>query len=279
MTIHNPQLVLRSEALLRRAGSEIQNRHRGFTLVELLIVITIIIVLLAILLPSMGRAIEATHRAVCASNLHQLHAGHLAYASSHYGQMAVTTPSLPNSAGVGIWAIAHKHSSFAPYGGTVGSGVLYHAGVLNDGKILYCPSSTHPEYQFNTTSNSWPADNDIAGQASYIAGSYHYRGAYEATGSGDYGRTLRVTDPSSSAMMADGFARNTGSAALNAIPGVDTEHITGYNVLRLDSSVVYHDDPERVIADLCLAFGWAGSAHVSLEKLVWQNEFTSNVAP
>ena len=47
-------------------------RHKAFTLVELLVVVGIIAVLIALLMPALGRAREGARRTACASNLRQL---------------------------------------------------------------------------------------------------------------------------------------------------------------------------------------------------------------
>ena len=54
--------------------------RRGFTLIELLVVIAVIALLLAILLPSLGKARETGRQTVCASNIRQMIIATNAYA-------------------------------------------------------------------------------------------------------------------------------------------------------------------------------------------------------
>jgi prepilin-type N-terminal cleavage/methylation domain-containing protein len=55
----------------------------GFTLVELLVVVTIIVILLAMLAPALDSAIEQAERAVCATNLHAFGTASSGYAMNN----------------------------------------------------------------------------------------------------------------------------------------------------------------------------------------------------
>ena len=57
--------------------------RRGFTLIELLVVVTIIVVLLALLVPSLDKAIYQAELAVCGSNLRSIGVGVQTYAMDH----------------------------------------------------------------------------------------------------------------------------------------------------------------------------------------------------
>ena len=62
----------------------------GFTLIELLVVVAVMGLLTALLVPAISSARSSANRAKCASNLRQLWAGWMAYATDHDGRLPST---------------------------------------------------------------------------------------------------------------------------------------------------------------------------------------------
>ena len=101
---------------------------RGFSLIELLVVVAIIALLIGILLPSLGAARESARTTACASNLRQLAMAALAHAGSNNGALST-----------GIWDNRIAESQ-GPIGekGWVADFVL--GEYAQPGRLL-CPSS------------------------------------------------------------------------------------------------------------------------------------------
>jgi prepilin-type N-terminal cleavage/methylation domain-containing protein/prepilin-type processing-associated H-X9-DG protein len=72
-------------------------RKKGFTLVELLVVIGIIAVLISVLLPALNRARAAAQSVQCLSNVRQLATAAMIFANEHRGYMQTVTSDSPTN--------------------------------------------------------------------------------------------------------------------------------------------------------------------------------------
>ena len=138
--------------------------RKAFSLIELLVVISIIGLLIALLLPALARSREAGRRIVCMANLKQMTLGCFNYAADAKGW----TPWSPRDPGFppthvqfGVRNILHNANkilaSFPDEKGPEVVGKAIEGGYLPARpEYLYCPSRTAPDrYALGTTSFGW----------------------------------------------------------------------------------------------------------------------------
>lgn len=123
-------------------------RPNAFTLVELLVVIGIIAVLIAILLPSLGKARDAAKRTACLSNLRQAHLAFVLYANANRDQVPLGYRKAKQYNSMLFSATSGKFVLF---------GWLHERGLLGDGRAFYCPAEVNPAFEYDSAVNRWPA--------------------------------------------------------------------------------------------------------------------------
>lgn len=134
---------------LRRQTDETRS---GFTLVELLVVIGIIAILLAILLPTIARAQEASRRVNCLSNLRQVYTFFALYAQNNRDEVPLGYRTADKQFNSMVWSATTKEY--------VIFGLLYRAGYMKTPRVFYCPTENNPQSMYNSPVNPWPPGID-----------------------------------------------------------------------------------------------------------------------
>lgn len=170
---------------------------RGFTLVELLVVIGIIALLISILLPSLNKARDAAKKTVCLSNMRELGNSFRLYSTAFKDAIPIGYMSEKQFSYVALWHDGGTGTnSFKPSQ----MGLLVMGNVAPTPKVFYCPSEDDPQYTFNSGAggnavNAWPYYNSPPRPNVIGTGRSHCRLGYNARPIADWPTNSVVSSP------------------------------------------------------------------------------------
>jgi prepilin-type N-terminal cleavage/methylation domain-containing protein len=127
---------------------------RGFTLVELLVVVSIIALLISILLPALNKTRQAANRVACLSNIRQLATSYRIYADNFHDFVPLGYCSTLKQFNAIIYSYDAAAPSPKPKAQARWLGMLVQGKSLASTPLIYyCPSA--PD-KFNAANNPWP---------------------------------------------------------------------------------------------------------------------------
>ena len=210
-------------------------RVAGFSLIDVLVSLSVMVVLMSMLAPSLKSAQEAARRVACASNVRQIGLGMQMYASDHDGHLPPSSLVPPhantrrtrNPNGLlgdtmfaRVEASPGRPGTSSSTGIWDGLGVLVKQDYLSAPGVFYCPSH-HGMHPFEFYAPRWTKD------PGYIAGNYQYRLLNSPY--------LAELSPRTT-LIADGMRTKD-----------DYNHIKGNNFLRVDLNVQWYDDVDGTL--------------------------------
>ena len=166
-------------------------RTEAFTLIELLAVVSIILLLMSLLLPSMGQMRQIARETQCLSNLKQLGTAVMSHASDREGQISIyanmaecVADGQANAAwnyyGWFKWGVVPFHTLMMSYysvnnGYYCGSSFIYREKFIRDARAFYCPSDSRRHAVLDRNDPNWSDGGFFAnGEPGKVWMSYYY---------------------------------------------------------------------------------------------------------
>lgn len=130
----------------KRIAHESMGIRRGFTLVELLVVMAIVGILVSLLLPALASAKAKGRSAVCLSNLRQLGIAIHSYASDSDGNIPFGPIAPPFTSPADLYPTTGSPTSLLSLrtGTPVGLGLLLREHLGTTPNVVFCPGSDQP---------------------------------------------------------------------------------------------------------------------------------------
>lgn len=203
----------------------------GFTIIELLVVISIVTILTALLMPTLARVRAAGERIQCANNMRQIGCGISEYSQDNRDRL----PVLDFTAQANIAPRFAEAMALTDENGRKPDGlgrlVLgFGGGYVSDPRVLFCPchcgEHTFERYQGDLEKHA------TLGYGSRVFCNYHYRGTVDPVTHQPLPRTIRPD----LVLLVDGLRTRR-----------DFNHVIGTNRLKADGSVDWFMDTHNWI--------------------------------
>lgn len=236
--------------MLDRRGGSPRARPAGFSLIELLVVLLIVVILTSLLMPSLRAVRETSHRLRCGVHLRQIGYAITAFSTdnndnlpfSSFGSQALKMPQEMMALTTG-----------GPTGVFDGLGRMLPrcSGYLDSAACLYCPSHTgeHAQERYETALRD-PKDAERA------FANYHYRGDADL----ETGKRHRFSNDHRFLLASDGLRTKS-----------DFNHRDGLNLLHGDLAIGWLFDSDGTVRAQLPDVPTEGTQFIALFDQLWDS--------